>query len=87
MVVLVIVATLATTQALSCLPCNKETCPPVPKCKGGLTTDVCDCCTVCAKVRGERCGGPFNIIGKCDRGLTCCKRRRTDPNAVGRCRR
>ena len=38
---------------------------------GGTTTDACGCCTVCAKVEGEKCGGPWNIAGVCDKGLIC----------------
>ncbi|XP_057314575.1 uncharacterized protein LOC130655793 isoform X1 [Hydractinia symbiolongicarpus] len=40
---------------------------------GGLVKDVCNCCYVCAKVKGETCGGPFQIAGKCAKGLTCRK--------------
>ena len=81
-IVLVIVVTLASTQALSCLPCVRTSCQPVSKlnCKGGLTKDVCGCCIVCAKVEGERCGLGFSInifFGICDRGLT------TDLNNTG----
>ena len=33
--------------------------------------DACRCCEVCAKVKGEICGGPWNYLGKCDKGLKC----------------
>ena len=51
---------------------------------GGLTKDVCNCCDVCAKVKGEVCGGPSNIRGKCDKNLRCDKPPK-DFNASGRC--
>lgn len=38
---------------------------------GGLVKDPCRCCDVCAKVMGELCGGPWNYLGKCDKGLKC----------------
>lgn len=38
---------------------------------GGLVIDPCRCCDVCAKVMGELCGGPWNYLGKCDKGLKC----------------
>ena len=41
------------------------------KCKGGTTTDICGCCPVCAKQEDEPCGGEWNYLGKCDRGLYC----------------
>lgn len=41
------------------------------KCKGGVTTDICGCCPVCAKQVGEPCGGEWNYLGKCDEGLYC----------------
>ena len=77
LIALVTVATLASTQALSCFGCDSEDlrCTPLhlQNCKGGLTTDACGCCAVCAKVVGETCGGPWNVKGKCDCGLTCYK--------------
>lgn len=41
------------------------------KCRGGVTTDICGCCPVCAKQVGEPCGGEWNYLGKCDQGLYC----------------
>lgn len=43
----------------------------LPFVTGGTTLDVCGCCTVCAKVEGEACGGPWNLKGVCDKGLKC----------------
>ena len=81
-----VVSTLAITEGLSCLPCsNPEVkCTAAFKlgCKGGLTFDPCGCCAVCAKVRKERCGGLFNVVGKCDCGLSC---RSPTVNHVGIC--
>ena len=37
---------------------------------------------VCAKVEGERCGGPWNIAGVCDKGLICSPKSDLRP---GRC--
>ncbi|XP_067942953.1 uncharacterized protein [Watersipora subatra] len=38
---------------------------------GGVTTDICGCCPVCAKQVGDPCGGEWNYLGKCDVGLYC----------------
>ncbi|KAK2159760.1 hypothetical protein LSH36_147g09041 [Paralvinella palmiformis] len=60
---------------LQCPPCNKLHCSPRNvrrlRCKGGITRGVCNCCPVCAKLQGESCGGQWNFLGKCDRGLRC----------------
>ena len=60
---------------LQCPPCEKLHCSPRNvrrlRCKGGITRGVCNCCPVCAKLRGEPCGGQWNYLGKCDRGLKC----------------
>mgnify|MGYP002803633958 CR=1 FL=1 len=74
---LVISAIVGMTEALRCLPCKLSRPPCVPlyklNCKGGLVKDVCGCCAICAKLKGEKCGGPWDILGKCDCGLTCYK--------------
>ena len=76
-IVLEISAILTMTEALSCLRCDSPfvKCLPAHKlnCKGGLVKDVCGCCATCAKVKGEKCGGPWNIYGKCDDGFICYK--------------
>ena len=91
-IALVFSAILTITQALSCLPCHQVTCHSLSKlnCKGGLTRNVCNCCTACAKVKGEKCGGPWNINGVCDCGLRCYKsprniKRLGEFNASGIC--
>ena len=77
LIALVISANLAISKALSCLRCDSPLvkCKPVNtlNCAGGLVRGVCGCCAVCAKVKGEKCGGPWNIRGKCDCGLRCRK--------------
>ena len=77
-IAIAILSVLATTQALSCIRCSEARCTPIYKrnCKGGLTYGICGCCAVCAKLKGEKCGGIWNIHGKCDRGLTCDNERK-----------
>ncbi|CAH1796485.1 unnamed protein product [Owenia fusiformis] len=60
---------------MQCPSCEKIHCTPRRpsklRCKGGITRGICNCCPVCAKVEGETCGGEWNYLGKCDRGLQC----------------
>ena len=60
---------------LQCPPCERLHCTPRRasrlKCRGGVTTGICGCCPVCAQLVGERCGGAWDYLGKCDRGLRC----------------
>ena len=60
---------------LQCPPCHRIHCSPRRpaqlKCRGGIATGICNCCPVCAKLAGERCGGQWNYLGKCDAGLYC----------------
>ncbi|XP_066272102.1 cysteine-rich motor neuron 1 protein-like [Branchiostoma lanceolatum] len=81
---------------LQCPPCERIHCSPRKasklKCKGGTTLGICNCCSVCAKVEGEKCGGKWDYLGKCDAGLTC--EREPDsrgmlsrPDSKGICRR
>lgn len=62
-------------QALHCPPCERIHCSTRRalklQCKGGVTTGVCGCCPVCARVEGEACGGAWDYLGKCDKGLVC----------------
>uniref|UniRef100_A0A1W7R940 Venom protein n=1 Tax=Hadrurus spadix TaxID=141984 RepID=A0A1W7R940_9SCOR len=68
----------ASVYSLSC-PCWREPdktkyCrPPPTNCPLGLTTGPCGCCLQCYKDNGEACGGPWQIIGKCGKGLRCVK--------------
>ncbi|XP_078669847.1 cysteine-rich motor neuron 1 protein-like isoform X1 [Branchiostoma floridae x Branchiostoma belcheri] len=73
---LLLLAAVRSVAALSCLPCDRSQCPPPPSCPADVVKDVCGCCAACAKVEGERCGGPWRITGTCSSGLTCNK----DPN-------
>ncbi|XP_039262129.2 venom protein 302-like [Styela clava] len=57
-----------TINALNC-PChnNRGNCPE-PKCKRGVgvVMDPCGCCKVCSQQKWQKCGGPWNALGKCD---------------------
>lgn len=62
-------------RALHCPPCEQIHCSTRRalklQCKGGVTTGICGCCPVCARVEGEACGGAWDYLGKCDKGLVC----------------
>ncbi|XP_067895591.1 cysteine-rich motor neuron 1 protein-like isoform X3 [Heterodontus francisci] len=58
-------------RARDCQPCNREGCEEPPGCPGGRVLDVCGCCPVCAKQKGDACGEPGAEFGKCDTGLWC----------------
>ena len=77
LIALAVSVILSVTQALSCLRCDSPQikCTSLYKlnCKGGLKSGVCGCCPVCAKIKGGKCGGPWNIHGECDCGLRCYK--------------
>ena len=64
-----------TSLELQCPSCSEIHCTPRKakrlKCQGGVTRGICNCCPVCAKVEGEACGGQYDYLGKCDRGLQC----------------
>lgn len=60
--------------SLSCIPCSWVQCSTPVNCKGGLVKSICGCCNVCAKVEGERCGGQWQTLGRCDSGLKCVVR-------------
>ena len=74
------------TRSLSCQGCPPS-CPSTEEleCRGGTVSDLCGCCDVCAKVVGEECGGPFNMLGTCDEGLHCDIPDPEDMNAHGEC--
>jgi len=75
LVVLVYVINMSRVAAFSCPEELKQYCKPAEElsCKGGVTKDACGFCTICAKVVGESCGGPWGVEGRCDEGLTCHK--------------
>lgn len=60
---------------IQCPPCEKVHCSPRRprhlRCRGGLVRGVCGCCPVCAKQLDETCGGHWNYLGTCDKGLIC----------------
>ncbi|XP_019622837.1 PREDICTED: venom protein 302-like [Branchiostoma belcheri] len=72
-VCLVLLAKVNGLAALSCQTCEEVVCEEPPKCKANANyvKDVCGCCDVCAKVKGEDCGGEWNIHGICADGLIC----------------
>ncbi|CAK9301057.1 unnamed protein product [Gordionus sp. m RMFG-2023] len=74
--------------ALDCscqrLPVNCGKPPPI-NCKAGLVKDACDCCFVCAKVKGELCGGPSFTKGRCANGLICYMSFEQSIQSEGRC--
>ena len=44
----------------------------VPKCASNeLHADGCGACLVCARARGEKCGGNHNVLGLCASGMVC----------------
>ncbi|XP_032379051.1 cysteine-rich motor neuron 1 protein [Etheostoma spectabile] len=81
-------------QALHCPPCEQIHCSSRRalklQCKGGVTTGVCGCCRVCARAEGETCGGTWDYLGKCDKGLVCVYQDsaadKPDPERKGICK-
>ncbi|XP_068202958.1 venom protein 302-like [Palaemon carinicauda] len=66
----------ASTSGLRCAPCvaSESRCPNSAKegeCPYGIVTDICDCCFVCGQGPGDKCGGFWNVDGKCGTGLEC----------------
>ena len=66
--------------SISCSKCSLEQCPNVT-CTGSTYKDYCNCCDVCSKQAGMRCGGPWNLFGRCEHGLLC-RRNVTHPRDV-----
>ncbi|XP_078669846.1 zonadhesin-like [Branchiostoma floridae x Branchiostoma belcheri] len=83
--VVLFIGMVTSVTCLSCLPCDEDRCSEPPACQGDVVKDPCGCCDVCAKVDGERCGGPWKISGECSSGLYCDKDE-NDFNAVGVCK-
>lgn len=72
--------------SLSCVrPCSKVRCSTPVGCRGGTVKSVCGCCTVCAKMEGERCGGQWETEGRCDSGLKCVVRGGRLKSGIGQC--
>ncbi|XP_031566431.1 four-domain proteases inhibitor-like [Actinia tenebrosa] len=62
--------------SLSCMSCDQVKCK-TPTCKSGVGfKDMCGCCDTCAKTEQQHCGGPWNMNGICDKGLSCVVRRK-----------
>ncbi|KAG5264015.1 hypothetical protein AALO_G00271190 [Alosa alosa] len=74
-----------TSQALLCENCYEVSCVDPTDCKGGLVPDLCGCCKVCGKLKGERCGGQFGLGGNCEEGLKCMYRQPWNPSGFGVC--
>ena len=62
---------LPTVSAMTpCGPCERSQCPPLPtSCADGtgLVLDMCECCAMCGRARGQSCSS----VQPCDRGLIC----------------
>uniref|UniRef100_A0A336M5C8 CSON004307 protein n=1 Tax=Culicoides sonorensis TaxID=179676 RepID=A0A336M5C8_CULSO len=62
------------TLAIKCV-CNLQECDVIRSedCpgKGYIVWDPCKCCKMCAKVKGEACGGPGGFSGSCEPPLVC----------------
>ncbi|XP_063695734.1 cysteine-rich motor neuron 1 protein [Culicoides brevitarsis] len=62
------------TQAIKCV-CNPQECDVIRSedCpgKGYIVWDPCKCCKMCAKIKGEACGGPGGFSGSCEPPLVC----------------
>ncbi|XP_065661866.1 venom protein 302 [Hydra vulgaris] len=74
--ILLIILVLEVVMCLRCRPCEPDLCPPRPLCNGGYVKGICGCCDTCAKVDGEKCGGLWNMYGKCDVGFVCAQVKR-----------
>ena len=63
-----------TSVATSCnFPCDQSSCGQPRACPQGYAMEPCGCCTLCAKLEGEECGGFGNRFGSCGIGLYCNK--------------
>ncbi|XP_073232887.1 uncharacterized protein [Porites lutea] len=47
--------------------------------------DLCNCCTKCFRINGQKCGGIGYIVGRCGKGLKCNLAYATYTNPVGYC--
>ncbi|XP_067012187.2 neuroparsin-A [Anabrus simplex] len=58
-----------------CPPCEGDSCDvESADCQHGVVKDYCGR-KVCAKGPGQKCGGVFDILGKCGKGMSCkCER-------------
>lgn len=53
--------------------CDTTSCTPISEvnCIAETISDPCGCCTICAKVLDERCGGAFWQEGRCGADYYC----------------
>lgn len=70
-----------------CGPCDPAQCAPLPGegCPAGSLLDSCGCCSVCAAMEGELCGGRRASARRCGSGLECIKRDEDKKNKLGIC--
>ncbi|KAI4897405.1 hypothetical protein NFI96_005669, partial [Prochilodus magdalenae] len=71
--VLLLLLVVESSWAVMCGPCPDVVSCPEIQCPGQKVMQLCSCCPECAKQKGEICGGLFNKIGICDRGLECVR--------------
>ncbi|KAK8733120.1 hypothetical protein OTU49_006769 [Cherax quadricarinatus] len=67
--------TIVSVYGLTCWPCQGVVCPSIDTydCPSGVVKSGCECCHECAKEQGEKCGGSFDVFGKCAEGLVCVR--------------
>ncbi|XP_063738130.1 insulin-like growth factor-binding protein 7 isoform X2 [Eleginops maclovinus] len=75
--------------APGCGPCDKAQCAALPEggCGGGgVLLDACGCCSLCATVEGEPCGGRrATALRRCGAGLECVRGGADKKKASGVC--
>ncbi|XP_028515661.1 four-domain proteases inhibitor [Exaiptasia diaphana] len=71
---IIVCALFASVLSLSCY-CEKKKCSTTFCPNGGTVKDECGCCDVCAKQVGQKCGGLYDLAGRCDKGLSCVVRK------------
>lgn len=73
--------------SLRCGPCDQDLCAPLPAegCPAGAVLDGCGCCSVCAAVEGEPCGGRLLAARRCASGLECVRGDNDKKSKVGVC--
>ncbi|XP_065346981.1 venom protein 302-like [Cloeon dipterum] len=60
--------------------CSPSSCLRAPsKCAYGKVKDACNCCDFCGNGPGEHCGGEFNILGMCGKGMECVSNNVNEP--------
>lgn len=54
-----------------CDTCDVNVCDDTSDCPHGVTKDKCNCCDVCLRYDGEKCGGLNTREGVCDKDFFC----------------